>query len=153
MSFPTAVRDRTVPLISPPPTSLQELPFQLARLLAGPSEVCQNWPPAKRVPPEFIARVYTSPGDQDIPMPPPTADQALPFHMATPYAATVPAVSKQPPTKRLLLALSLSARPATGQQFQLESLSPCPRADQDVPFHCAIPFTVVAPANVKSPEA
>src|SRR5262245_7408005 len=78
----------------------------------------------------------------------PSADQLAPFHLATPFAGTPPALSNQPTAWRAgPLPSSNTSKPST------RSSMPAPSADQVAPSHFATRFAATPPAVVKFPPA
>src|SRR5688572_17073353 len=83
-------------------------------------------------------------------MPPPSADQLVPFQRAMRFAARPPALVKSPPaTSAGPLPSSWTASAST----EADAFIPLPSADQAFPSHCAMQLAGTPPALANAPPA
>ena len=104
-----------------------------------------NSPPAYTLLPD-AANAYTYSF-----IPEPRADQLVPFHCAMRKAWLPPAVSNSPPAYTLLP--DTASAYTKGPNPPSPPDNPEPRADQLLPFHCAMLLAAMPPAFVNTPPA
>ncbi len=132
------------------PSGAHTLPFQRARPKPSRPLIRPKLPPANSSPLLVRCRAKTAVAADDS-MPPPIADQAVPFQRATLRAGTPPATSNWPAATRPP-ANSASAK-TTVCSCEDEFCMPPPSDCQLLPFHCATLSFVGAPARASVPPA
>jgi hypothetical protein len=143
-------------IMAPGPGFVDEARFSFAASMAAtPDEQANPWtlldrtfdsPPAKRASPppsSKTASALTAPF-----VPPPTADQAVPFQRAIPLAGAPPAFAKEPPT------YSAVPEPSSWTRSACTSPStPSPSGAHALPFQRAMRLAGAPPAFAKVPPA